>query len=147
MNILSTKYSRWKNVITKIFLLIKILSTLYSFNEKVFKIKTVGNETRSLDMRFCLFIIGVFCPLVLSQALYEPTVAKNTLLNDGVQTTVDTLLNTCEKCLQDEDKMSKELANNLQNLRNNLQTTSIALMALQQKVVVPGQYCFDFIVN
>lgn len=147
MNILSTKYSRWKNAITKIFLLIKILSTLYSFNEKVFKIKTVGNETRSLDMRFCLFIIGVFCPLVLSQALYEPTVAKNTLLNDGVQTTVDTLLNTCEKCLQDEDKMSKELAKNLQNLRNNLQTTSIALTALQRKVVVPGQYCFDFIVN
>lgn len=113
----------------------------------MFKIKTVGNETRSLDMRFCLFTIGVFCPLVLSQALYEPTVAKNTLLNDGVQTTVDTLLNTCKKCLHDEDKMSKELAKNLQNLRNNLQTTSIALMALQQKVVVPGQYCFDFIVN
>lgn len=40
---------------------------------------------------FCLFFIGGICHLVVSQTLYEPNVAKNTLLNDGVQTTVDTL--------------------------------------------------------
>lgn len=67
-------------------------------------------------MRFCLFIIEVFCPLVLSQALYEQIVAKNTLLNNGVQTTVGTLFNACEKSLKNEDKTSKEFANNVQNL-------------------------------
>lgn len=87
---------------------------------------------------FCLFFMGGICHLVVSQTLYEPNVAKNTLLNDGVQTTVDTLLNTCEKRLRNEHKTSTELARNAQQLTKYLKTTTIALMAFQQKFIVTG---------
>lgn len=87
---------------------------------------------------FCLFFIGGICHRVVSQTLYEPNVAKNTLLNDGVQTTVDTLLNTCEKRLRNEHKTSIELARNAQQLTKYLKTTTIALMAFQQKFIVTG---------
>lgn len=82
-----------------------------------------------------LFFLGCFCHLVVSQTLYEPSLAENTLLNNGVQTKSDTLLSTCEKRLQ------YELARNVLNLTSYLETTTIALMALQQKFNVTGQYC------
>lgn len=84
---------------------------------------------------------GVFCHLVVSQTLYEPTLVENTLLNNGVQTKSDTLLKTCEKSLQNEHTAYIELARNVLNLTSYLETTTIALMALQQKFNVTGQYC------
>lgn len=88
-----------------------------------------------------LFFLGCFCHLVVSQTLYEPTLVENTLLNNGVQTKSDTLLKTCEKCLQNEQTSSIELARNVLNLTSYLETTTIALMALQQKFNLTGQYC------
>lgn len=90
-----------------------------------------------------LFFLGCFCHLVVSQTLYEPTLVENTLLNNGVQTKSDTLLKTCicEKSLQNEHTASIELARNVLNLTSYLETTTIALMALQQKFNVTGQYC------
>lgn len=88
-----------------------------------------------------LFFLGCFCHLVVSQTLYEPSLAENTLLNNGVQTKSDTLLSTCEKRLQYEHTTSTELARNVLNLTSYLETTTIALMALQQKFNVTGQYC------
>lgn len=88
-----------------------------------------------------LFFLGCFCHLVVSQTLYEPSLAENTLLNNGVQTKFDTLLSTCEKHLQYEHTTSTELARNVLNLTSYLETTTIALMALQQKFNVTGQYC------
>lgn len=90
-----------------------------------------------------LFFLGCFCHLVVSQTLYEPTLVENTLLNNGVQTKSDTLLKTCEKSLQNEHTASIELARNVLNLTSyqKLETTTIALMALQQKFNVTGQYC------
>lgn len=88
-----------------------------------------------------LFSLGCFCHLVVSQTLYEPTLVENTLLNNGVQTKSDTLLKTCEKSLQNEHTASIELARNVLNLTSYLETTTIALMALQQKFNVTGQYC------
>lgn len=43
--------------------------------------------------------------------------------------------------LQNEHNTSIELARNVQNLTNNVETTTIALMAMQQKVNVAGQCC------
>lgn len=88
-----------------------------------------------------LFFLGGLCHLVVSQTLYEPILGKNTLLNDGVQAKFDTSLNTCEKSLQNEHTASIELARNVQNLTSYLETTTIALMALQHKFNVTGQYC------
>lgn len=88
-----------------------------------------------------LFFLGCFCHLVVSQTLYEPTLVENTLLNNGVQTKSDTLLKTCEKSLKNEHTASIELARNVLNLTSYLETTTIALMALQQKFNVTGQYC------
>lgn len=88
-----------------------------------------------------LFFLGCFCHLVVSQTLNEPTLVANTLLNNGVQTKSDTLLKTCEKCLQNEQTASIELARNVLNLTSYLETTTIALMALQQQFNVTGQYC------
>lgn len=88
-----------------------------------------------------LFFLGCFCHLVVSQTLYEPSLAENTLLNNGVQTKSDTLLSTCEKRHQYEHTTSAELARNVLNLTSYLETTTIALMALQQKFNVTGQYC------
>lgn len=89
-----------------------------------------------------LFFLGCFCHLVVSQTLYVvPTLVENTLLNNGVQTKSDTLLKTCEKSLQNEHTASIELARNVLNLTSYLETTTIALMALQQKFNVTGQYC------
>lgn len=89
-------------------------------------------------MMFSLFFIGGLCHLVVSQTLYEPIVAKNTLLNDEVQTTVNPLLNTCEKSLQNEHKTSIELARKVQQFATSLKTTTIALMAFQQKFILTG---------
>lgn len=88
-----------------------------------------------------LFSLGCFCHLVVSQTLYEPTLVENTLLNNGVQTKSDTLLKKCEKSLQNEHTTSIELARNVLNLTSYLETTTIALMALQQKFNVTGHYC------
>lgn len=88
-----------------------------------------------------LFFLGGLCHLVVSQTLYEPILGRNTLLNDGVKAKFDTLLNTYEKSLQNEHTASIELARNVQNLTSYLETTTIALMAIQQKFNVTGQYC------
>lgn len=88
-----------------------------------------------------LFFLGGLCHLVVSQTLYEPILGKNTLLNDGVKAKFDTLLNTYEKSLQNEHTASIELARNVQNLTSYLETTTIALMAIQQKFNVTDQYC------
>lgn len=90
-----------------------------------------------------LFFLGCFCHLVVSQTLYEPTLVENTLLNNGVQTKSDTLLKTCEKSLQNEHTASIELARNVLNLTSYLETTTIALMALQQKFNVTDDMVLD----
>lgn len=108
--------------------------------KSIYKIRQKLNCSQRNMISF-FFFSGVFCHLVVCQTLYEPILAKNTLLHEGVHAAIGTVFNTVERSLQNELKTSKQLAKNVQNLTSYLETTTIALMAFQQKFNVTGQYC------
>lgn len=108
--------------------------------KSIYKIRQKLNCSQRNMISF-FFLSGVFCHLVVCQTLYEPILAKNTFLHEGVQAAIGTVFNTFERSLQNELKTSKQLAKNVQNLTSYLETTTIALMAFQQKFNVTGQYC------
>lgn len=95
----------------------------------------------SIDAMLNLFLLASLYQLYTCQLLYQPLVANNTILDKGIESELHLVLNGCEESLQSEKKESRELSRNAEQLTNQMETTRMALMALQQQYNVTGKHC------
>lgn len=86
------------------------------------------------------FILASLYQLYTCQILYQPLVANNAILDKGIESELHLVLNSCEENLQSENRESRELSRNAEQLTNQMETTKMALMALQQQYNVTGKH-------
>lgn len=79
------------------------------------------------------FILASLYQLYTCQILYQPLVANNAILDKAIESELHLVLNSCEESLQSENRESRELSRNAEQLTNQMETTKMALMALQQQ--------------
>lgn len=92
----------------------------------------------STDAMLNCFILASLYQLYTCQILYQPLVANNAILDKGIESELHLVLNSCEESLQSENTESRELSRNAEQLTNQMETTKMALMALQQQYNVKG---------
>lgn len=95
---------------------------------------------RSTDTMLNCFILASLYQLYTCQILYQPFVANNAILDKGIESELHLVLNSCEENLQSENRESRELSRNAKQLTNQMETTKMALMALQQQYNVTGKH-------
>lgn len=83
-----------------------------------------------------LFILGSLYQLIGCQILYQPSLVNTTILDKGIESELQILLNRCDRTLQGEQFQCRELSRNAENLTKQLKTTTIAIMALQHHLNV-----------
>lgn len=91
----------------------------------------------STDAMLNCFILASLYQLYTCQILYQPLVANNAILDKGIESELHLVLNSCEESLQSENR---ELSRNAEQLTNQMETTKMALMALQQQYNVTGKH-------
>lgn len=94
----------------------------------------------STDAMLNCFILASLYQLYTCQILYQPLVANNAILDKGIESELHLVLNSCEESLQSENTESRELSRNAEQLTNQMETTKMALMALQQQYNVTGKH-------
>lgn len=86
------------------------------------------------------FILASLYQLYTGQLLYQPSIAKNAILDKGIESELHLVLNSCEENLQSENREYRELLRYAEQLTNQMETTKMALMALQQQYNVTGKH-------
>lgn len=94
---------------------------------------------RSTDAMLNYFILASLYQLYTCQLLYQPSIANNGILKKRTESELHLVLNNCEESLQSENREFRELSRNAEQLTNQMETTKMALMALQQQYNVTGK--------
>lgn len=82
---------------------------------------------------FNYFILASLYQLYTCQLLYQPSIAKNAILDKGIELELHLVLNSCEENLQSKNREYRELLRYAEQLTNQMETTKMALIALQQQ--------------
>lgn len=84
-----------------------------------------------------LLILASLCKLYTCQLMYKPLVTNNDILDKGIESELHLMLNKCEESFKSEKRECRELSlRNAEQLTNQMETTKMALMALQQQYSV-----------
>lgn len=87
-----------------------------------------------------LFILASFFHVYTCQLLYEPLLINTPVLDKGTKSELQFELQRCEESLLSVKRESIVLSRNAEQLTNQMKTTRMAIMALQQQYNVTGKH-------